>query len=100
MRPTSCSRAGRKASVFRTRDAGEVFLLFAFCFGFVVVVVVFVRGHRFFAPFLPYAIFGGKFTEDASHFTDVRRYGAATRADIIHSKVAGLGGVFTHFAAR
>ena len=40
-------------------------------FGFLVVLVIFVGGHWFFAAFLPDAIVGGTFSQGASHFADV-----------------------------
>src|SRR5271156_3064513 len=67
--------------------------------GFVVVSVIFVGGHWFFAAFFPHAIVRGNFSESAGHLANMRGDGAATRADIVHADFAGFDGVVGHFAA-
>src|SRR5580704_883398 len=66
--------------------------------GLVVVSVIFIGRHRFFAALFPDAIVRGNLSQSASHLADVDCDGAATRADIVHADFAGFGCVRGHFA--
>ena len=89
-------RAGPKSESVSWRGSRRRAVEASYCdflrsrFGFLVVAVIFVGGHRFLAAFFPDALVGGKFSERARHFADVRGHRAAARADVIHAELARL----------